>query len=83
MPNGAFYTMVELPVDDSDKFCEWMLSSFEYEGETVMMAPGTGFYTDQEHGRRQVRIAYVLNKTDLSRALLLLKKGLEAYPGRK
>lgn len=82
IPNGAFYTMVELPVDDSDKFCEWMLSSFDYEGETVMMAPGTGFYSNHEDGRRQVRIAYVLNKPELERALFVLRKGLEAYPGR-
>lgn len=81
MPNGAFYTVAELPVDDSDKFCEWLLSDFSYEGQTVMMAPGTGFYTDPEDGRHQVRIAYVLNKDELSKALTVLEKALHAYSG--
>ena len=67
------------PVDDSDKFCAWCLSDFEYEGETVMMAPASGFYSDPECGRNEVRIAYVLKKEDLERALLILGKALEAY----
>ena len=83
IPMGAFYTVASLPVDDADKFCEWCLSDFNYEGETVMMAPAAGFYTTPGAGINQVRIAYVLNKEDLTRALLVLRKALEAYPGRK
>jgi len=79
MPNGAFYTVAELPVDDCDDFCEWLLSEFSYEGETVMMAPASGFYSNPENGKNQVRIAYVLSKEDLKRALKVLEKGLEKY----
>ena len=82
IPMGAFYTVAQLPVDDVDKFCAWCLSEFNYEGETVMMAPATGFYSDSELGRQQVRLAYVLKKDDLKRALVVLEKALEAYPGR-
>ena len=82
IPMGAFYTVARLPIDDSDKFCAWCLSEFEYEGETVMMAPASGFYTDPTKGRNEVRIAYVLKKDDLRRALFSLGKALEAYPGR-
>ena len=82
IPMGAFYTVAQLPVDDVDKFCAWCLSDFDYEGETVMMAPATGFYSDSELGRQQVRLAYVLKKDDLKRALVVLEKALEAYPGR-
>ncbi len=82
IPMGAFYTVARLPVDNAEKFCAWCLSDFDYEGETVMMAPAAGFYTTAEAGRDQVRLAYVLKKKDLSRALLVLKKALEAYPGR-
>ena len=82
IPMGAFYTVARLPVDDSDKFCAWCLSDFEYEGETVMMAPASGFYSDPECGRNEVRIAYVLKKEDLERALLILSKALEAYNTR-
>ena len=82
IPMGAFYTMAQLPVDDSEKFCRWCLEEFEYEGETVMMAPGAGFYTTPGAGQNQVRIAYVLKKEDLERALIVLRKALEAYPGR-
>ena len=82
IPMGAFYTMAQLPVDDSEKFCRWCLEEFEYEGETVMMAPGAGFYTTPGAGQNQVRIAYVLKKEDLERALVVLRKALEAYPGR-
>ena len=82
IPMGAFYTVARLPIDDSDKFCAWCLSEFEYEGETVMMAPASGFYTDPQKGRNEVRIAYVLNKEDLRRALFVLGKALEKYPGR-
>ena len=82
IPMGAFYTVARLPIDDSDKFCAWCLEKFEYEGETVMMAPASGFYTDPKKGRNEVRIAYVLKKDDLRRALFILSKALEAYPGR-
>ena len=82
IPMGAFYTVAQLPVDDVDKFCAWCLKEFNYEGETVMMAPATGFYSDSELGRQQVRLAYVLKKEDLKRALIVLEKALEAYPGR-
>lgn len=82
IPMGAFYTVAKLPVDDSDKFCRWCLEEFSYEGETVMMAPASGFYTTPGAGRNQVRIAYVLKQEDLQRALFILQKALEAYPGR-
>ena len=82
IPMGAFYTVARLPVDDSDRFCAWCLSEFSYEGETVMLAPASGFYTDPGKGRNEVRIAYVLNKHDLRRALYILGRALEAYPGR-
>lgn len=79
IPMGAFYTVASLPVDDADKFCEWCLSDFNYEGETVMMAPASGFYSTPGMGRNEVRIAYVLKKEDLQRALFVLEKALEAY----
>ena len=82
IPMGAFYTVAKLPVDDAEKFCEWCLNEFEYEGATVMMAPADGFYTTPGAGKDQVRIAYVLNKEDLAKALEVLRKALEAYPGR-
>ena len=82
IPMGAFYTVARLPVDDSDRFCAWCLSEFSYEEETVMLAPASGFYTDPTKGRNEVRIAYVLNKNDLRRALYVLGRALEAYPGR-
>ena len=82
IPMGAFYTVAKLPVDDSDKFCAWCLSDFEYEGQTVFMAPASGFYTTPGSGINEVRIAYVLKKEDLTRALFILQKALEAYPGR-
>ena len=79
MPNGAFYTIAQLPIDDADKFCAWMLSDFSYEGQTVMMAPATGFYSDHANGKNQVRLAYVLEKGELEKALVVLAKGLEKY----
>ena len=82
IPMGAFYTVAKLPIDDSDKFCAWCLAEFEYEGETIMMAPASGFYTVPGKGHNEVRIAYVLKKEDLQRALFLLGKALEQYPGR-
>ncbi|MBO5677134.1 MAG: pyridoxal phosphate-dependent aminotransferase [Bacteroidaceae bacterium] len=82
IPMGAFYTVAKLPVDNAEKFCEWCLTDFEYEGQTVMMAPAAGFYTTPGAGINQVRIAYVLKKEDLNKALVVLSKALEAYPGR-
>ena len=82
IPMGAFYTVAKLPVDDCEKFCAWCLSDFNYEGETVMMAPASGFYTTPGGGKNEVRVAYVLKKEDLVRALFILRKALEAYPGR-
>lgn len=83
VPQGAFYAMVELPVDDAERFCAWCLSDFSYEGQTVMLAPGAGFYVTPGLGQRQVRMAYVLQKNELERALLVLSKALAAYPGRR
>lgn len=82
IPMGAFYTVVKLPVDDADAFCAWCLSDFEYEGQTIMLAPASGFYTTPGLGKDEVRMAYILNKDDLKKALLVLRKALEAYPGR-
>ena len=79
MPRGAFYTVASLPVDDAEDFCKWLLTDFRYEGETVMMAPAAGFYRNPELGRNQVRMAYVLKKEDLAKALVILEKALEAY----
>ncbi len=83
IPMGAFYTVARLPVDDAEHFCEWCLSDFNYEGETIMMAPAAGFYTTPGAGKDEVRLAYVLKKEDLMRALFVLKKALEAYPHTK
>jgi aspartate aminotransferase len=82
-PGGAFYAVVKLPIDDSDKFCQWMLESFSYEGQTVMMAPATGFYSTPGAGKNEVRIAYVLKKEDLEGAMKCLEEALKVYPGRK
>ena len=82
IPMGAFYTVASLPVEDADDFCAWCLSDFNYEGETVMMAPASGFYSTPGQGRNEVRIAYVLCKEDLQRALFILEKALEAYNNR-
>lgn len=83
IPMGAFYTVAKLPVDDADMFCEWCLSDFDYEGETVMMAPASGFYSTPGMGKDEVRIAYVLKKDDLQRALFILEKALEKYNSLK
>ena len=91
MPKGAFYTVVSLPVEDTEDFCKWLLSEFSYKdektpegftGETVMMAPAAGFYSTPGLGRNQVRMAYVLKKDDLARALMILEKAIEAYNSR-
>ncbi len=83
MPRGAFYTVAKLPVDDADRFAQWLLEEFEYNGCTVMVAPASGFYSRPESGRDQVRIAYVINQPDLMAAAECLRKALEAYPGRR
>ena len=83
IPMGAFYTVARLPVDDSDKFCEWLLSEYEYENETIFMAPASGFYTTPGYGKDEVRIAYVLKKKELGKALKILEEALKVYPGRK
>jgi aspartate aminotransferase len=82
MPKGAFYTIVKLPVDNSEKFCEWILKDFEYNNQTVMMAPASGFYSTPGKGINEVRIAYVLTIEDLKNAMETLEKALKAYPGR-
>jgi aspartate aminotransferase len=82
MPKGAFYVMAKLPVDDAEKFAMWMLQKFDYQKQTVMLAPGSGFYFNTDLGRQEVRIAYVLNLEDLKKAMECLRYGLEAYPGR-
>ena len=81
-PKGAFYAMVKLPVDDAEKFAMWMLQEFEYNRQTVMLAPGSGFYKTPGLGKQEVRIAYVLKTDDLTKAIECLKRGLEEYPGR-
>jgi len=81
-PKGAFYTIAQLPVDDADTFSQWLLSDFEYEGQTVMLAPASGFYSKPELGKQQVRIAYVLKKDDLEKAMACLESALKEYPGR-
>ncbi len=82
VPQGAFYTIAELPVDDADRFAQWLLESFEFEGKTVMLAPASGFYSEPERGRRQVRLAYVLKVEDLREAVRVLEEALKVYPGR-
>ena len=81
-PGGAFYVMAQLPIDNSDKFCQWMLEEFSYENQTVMMAPATGFYSTPGAGYNEVRLAYVLNNNDLAKAMICLEKALKVYPGR-
>jgi len=82
-PGGAFYAMAKLPIDDSDRFCQWLLESFSYNGQTVMLAPATGFYGTPGLGKQEVRLAYVLNTNDINAAMDCLEKALEEYPGRK
>jgi aspartate aminotransferase len=82
-PKGAFYCVAELPIDDSDAFCQWLLESFSHEGHTVMMAPATGFYADPASGRKQVRLAYVLEQDLLRKAVECLRKALAEYPGSR
>lgn len=82
MPKGAFYAVVKLPIDDSDRFAQWLLEEFSYEGQTVMVAPATGFYGTPGLGKNEVRMAYVLKKEDLAAAAKCLEEALKVYPGR-
>jgi len=82
-PGGAFYATARLPIDDSDKFCQWLLDSFNYENQTVMLAPATGFYSTPGRGKDEVRISYVLKVDHLKQAMKCLEEGLKVYPGRK
>lgn len=81
-PGGAFYVVAQLPIDNADKFCQWMLESFSYHNETVMMAPATGFYSSAGKGLNEVRLAYVLNILEIEKAMVCLEAGLKAYPGK-
>jgi aspartate aminotransferase len=81
-PGGAFYAIAKLPIDDCDKFCQWLLESFSYDKETVMLAPATGFYATEGLGKDEVRLAYVLNTDEIIKAVSCLKVALEQYPGR-
>ena len=81
-PGGAFYAMAKLPIDDSDKFCQWLLESFSYNNQTVMLAPATGFYGTPGLGKQEVRLAYVLNTNAINAAMDCLEKALEEYPGK-
>jgi len=81
-PGGAFYVVAKFPIDNADKFCQWILEEFEYENSTVMMAPATGFYGTEDAGNNEVRLAYVLNKKDLEAAMTCLEQALKVYPGR-
>ncbi|MEO8821977.1 MAG: pyridoxal phosphate-dependent aminotransferase [Ginsengibacter sp.] len=81
-PGGAFYAMASLPIDDADAFCQWLLNSFDHNGATVMLAPGTGFYGTEGLGKTEVRLAYVLNVEAINKAMDCLEKALEVYPGR-
>ncbi len=81
-PSGAFYCIAQLPIDNADKFCQWLLEEFSYQGQTVMLAPATGFYSTAGSGTKEVRIAYVLKREDLKNALLCLEEALKVYPGK-
>jgi aspartate aminotransferase len=81
-PSGAFYCIARLPIDNADTFCQWLLESFEHEGQTVMLAPATGFYSTPGSGINEVRLAYVLNKEALKNAMICLEKALKIYPGK-
>jgi aspartate aminotransferase len=81
-PSGAFYCVAKFPVDNAEKFCQWLLEDFEFEGQTVMMAPANGFYSTPGAGLQEARIAYVLNKESLRKAVICLEEALKVYPGR-
>ncbi len=81
-PEGAFYVVAKLPIDDSDRFCQWLLEDFSYENQTVMLAPASGFYSTKGRGKDEVRISYVLNVVDLNKSIVVLDEALKVYPGR-
>ena len=81
-PSGAFYCVAKFPVDNAEKFCQWLLEDFDYEGATVMMAPASGFYSSEGQGTQEARIAYVLNQNALKSAVKCLEEALKVYPGR-
>jgi aspartate aminotransferase len=80
-PGGAFYAIAQLPIDDADKFCQWLLEDFSYQGATIMLAPATGFYGTAGLGKKEVRLAYVLNLHDINKAMDCLEAAIKAYPG--
>ena len=82
-PEGAFYIVAKLPIDDSDIFCQWLLEDFSFENQTVMLAPASGFYSTPGKGKDEVRISYVLNVDDLKSSVKVLEEALKVYPGRK
>ena len=82
VPGGAFYVIASLPVKNADDFCKWLLEDFSYKGQTVMLAPASGFYANRDLGKDEVRIAYVLNVEDLTSSMVCLKEALKVYPGR-
>ncbi|MDB5012413.1 MAG: aspartate aminotransferase [Daejeonella sp.] len=81
-PGGAFYVVARFPIDDAEVFCQWILEKFEYNNQTVMMAPASGFYSTPGAGKNEIRLAYVINKDDLKTAVICLEKALQEYPGR-
>ena len=82
-PKGAFYVVAKLPIDNSDRFCQWMLEDFNFENQTVMFAPASGFYSTPGLGLDEIRISYVLNTDDLKNSMTVLNEALKVYPGRK
>ena len=83
LPEGAFYLFARLPIDNADRFCQWLLESFEHKGQTLMLSPGSGFYATPGLGENEIRIAYVLNTKDLDKAMDCLEIALKQYPGRQ
>jgi aspartate aminotransferase len=81
-PKGAFYCVAKFPIDDAEKFCQWLLEDFSFEGQTVMMAPANGFYSTKGAGKQEARLAYVLNQDALKNSVVCLKEALKVYPGR-
>jgi aspartate aminotransferase len=81
-PKGAFYVVAQLPIDDSDRFCQWLLEDYHFEKQTVMMAPASGFYSTEGSGKDEVRISYVLNVKDLAASMKVLGEALKVYPGK-
>jgi aspartate aminotransferase len=82
-PKGAFYCVARFPVENAEDFCQWLLEEYAHEGQTVMMAPANGFYSSKNLGIQEARIAYVLKKESLTKAIKVLSEALKVYPGRK